>query len=131
MQVMRKFLALQAKINHTLILIIAVNNIFSRDNKRKKSEHIESGRLTLNGKKSIPFCSTKISPKKKKLTVRLQKIITMISQNDNYNFTKLKLWFYKMITMIFLLRKNDPGKREVSIKQRGQKGKVDKADTKE
>lgn len=33
--------------------------------------------------------------------------------------------------MIFLLRKNDPGKREVSIKQRGQKGKVDKADTKE
>ena len=25
--------------------------------------------------------------------------------------------------MIFLLRKNDPGKREVSIKQCGQKGK--------
>ena len=33
---MRKFLALQAKINHTPILIIAVNNIFSRDNKEKK-----------------------------------------------------------------------------------------------
>ena len=88
---MRKFLALQAKTNHTLILIIAVNSIFSRDKKRKKSEDIESGRLTLNGKKSVPFCSTKISPKKKKLTVRLQKIITMISQNDNYDFIKLKL----------------------------------------
>lgn len=108
MQVMRKFLALQAKINHTPILIIAVNSIFSRDKKRKKSEDIESGRLTLNGKKSVPFCSTKISPKKKKLTVRLQKIITIIS----------------------LLRKNEPGKREVSIKQCGQKGKVDRADTK-
>ena len=33
---MRKFLAQQAKTNHTLILIIAVNNIFSRDNKEKK-----------------------------------------------------------------------------------------------
>lgn len=33
--------------------------------------------------------------------------------------------------MIFLLRKNEPGKREVSIKQCGQKGKLDKADTKE
>ena len=32
--------------------------------------------------------------------------------------------------MIFLLCKNEPGKREVSIKQCGQKGKVDKADTK-
>ena len=88
---MRKFLALEAKINRTPILIIAVNNIFSRDKKRKKSEHIESGRLTLNGKKSVPFCSTKISPKKKKFVVRLQKIITIISQNDNYDFIKLKL----------------------------------------
>jgi len=67
---MRKFLALQAKISHTPILIIAVNNIFSRDKKRKKSEHIESGRLTLNGKKSVPFCFTKMTSKKKKLTVR-------------------------------------------------------------
>ena len=73
MQVMRKFLALEAKINRTPILIIAVNNIFSRDKKRKKSEHIESGRLTLDGKTSVPFCSTKISPKKKKFAVRLQK----------------------------------------------------------
>ena len=32
--------------------------------------------------------------------------------------------------MIFLLCKNEPGKREVSIKQCGQKGKLDKADTK-
>lgn len=88
---MRKFLALQAKINYTPILIIAVNNIFSRDKKRKKSELIESGRLALNGKKSVPFYSTKIIIKKKKLALRLQKIITIISQNDNYDFIKLKL----------------------------------------
>ena len=65
MQVMRKFLALQAKTNHTPILIIAVNNIFSRDKKRKKSEHIESGRLALNGKTSVPFYSTKMTSKRK------------------------------------------------------------------
>ena len=88
---MRKFLALQAKTNHTLILIMAVNNIFSRDKKRKKSEHIERGRLTLNGKKSVPFCFTKMTSKKKNFAVRLQKIITIISQNDNYDFIKLKL----------------------------------------
>ena len=88
---MRKFPALEAKINHTPILIIAVNNIFSRDKKRKKSEHIESGRLALNGKKSVPFYFTKMIPKKKKFVVRLQKIITIISQNDNYDFIKLKL----------------------------------------
>lgn len=70
MQVMRKFLAQQAKTNHTLILIIAVNNIFSRDKKRKKSEYIESGRFALNGKTSVPFYSTKIIPEKKKLPVR-------------------------------------------------------------
>lgn len=35
---MRKFLAQQAKTNHTLILIIAVNNIFSRDNKETKNQ---------------------------------------------------------------------------------------------
>ena len=32
--------------------------------------------------------------------------------------------------MIFLLRKNEPGKREVSIKQCGQKGKGRQTDTK-
>ena len=88
---MRKFPALEAKINRTPILIIAVNNISSRDKKRKKSEHIESGRFALNGKTSVPFCFTKMIIKKKKLTVRSQKIITIISQNDNYDFIKLKL----------------------------------------
>ena len=81
MQVMRKFLALQAKINHTPILIIAVNSIFSRDKKRKKSEDIESGKAYLERKEERPFLLHKNKPEK-------EKAYRSLTKNHNYNFSK-------------------------------------------